>query len=101
MLDAPRTTGIRSTRGVRSKRTRAARYLAAAAALAACRSGGGSGGGGAPPDPVLSAVLLPGQRITFARPGPNGYEVLPSASFILRLTVRGTSRRSSTTSGTP
>ncbi len=37
--------------------------------------------------PVLNAVLLPGQRLTFARPdGSGGYEALPASSVILRFT---------------
>jgi hypothetical protein len=40
-----------------------------------------------PPPPVLNAVLLPGQRLTFARPdGSGGYEAMPASSVILRFT---------------
>lgn len=64
--------------------------LCLAVTLQGC-SGGGSGGGAAPvpPEPVLNAVLLPGQHITFARLiADRTYEALPSASVILRLTSR-------------
>ncbi len=69
------------------------RHLVAALCFAAvivqgCAPGS-SGGGGTPtpPEPVLNAVLLPGQHITFARPiADRTYEALPSPSVILRLT---------------
>jgi hypothetical protein len=51
--------------------------------LQACRSPSPST---PPPTPVLSAVLVAGPRIQFARPqGPN-FEALPSSAVILRLT---------------
>lgn len=67
------------------KGTCAAKWLLAVAPLAACQPSGG-GNSNPPPDPVLNAVLIPGPRITFARPGATGFEVLPSSAVILRLT---------------
>jgi hypothetical protein len=72
-----------------------ARRLAAALYLVSVMLPGcspGTSGGGAsltPPEPVLNAVLLPGQHITFARLiADRTYEALPSASVILRLTSK-------------
>jgi len=59
--------------------------LAAGAVTVACRAPAPSST--QPPTPVLNAVLLAGQHLTFARPdGRGGYEAMPSSSFILRFT---------------
>lgn len=68
----------------------AAAFYCAAVMLQGC-SPPTTGGGTSvtPPEPVLNAVLLPGQHITFARLiADRTYEALPSASVILRLTSK-------------
>jgi hypothetical protein len=70
------------------------RKLAAVLSLAAvmlqgCTPSTPGGPPPTPPEPVLNAVLLPGQHLTFARLiADRTYEALPSPSVILRLTSR-------------
>ena len=75
-------SGARSTRSTRNLQRV---VLVALALLTACRPPAPTLD--PPPKPVLNAVLLPGARLTFARPdGNGGYEAMPAASVILRLT---------------